>query len=226
MKRLAITGATLACGPLTPTDLREALVRLSAGAPFDDEAVQDLYFQLGTISGEWLDNEQSKEASSVASALRLAGNNLKAAAQLLSGKDDGFRTTIEIFATRLATQALTADSTLNIPSQEFISQFRIDAAQVGEACLCAAAGLSEKSSINGRESLLWHDVFTTLLLDVAERAHIEPTLGNDFISSSPCGWLFNAASALEQFLYPDMRSKSVYACGKRLETSLKRLNRR
>src|ERR1041385_3083465 len=109
MKRLAITGAPLVCGPLTAADLKEALVRLSVGAAFDDIAVQDLYYQLGKISGEWLANEESKESSSVASALRQTGKNLKAAAQLLSGKDTGFRTTTEIFATRLATEALAAD---------------------------------------------------------------------------------------------------------------------
>jgi hypothetical protein len=223
VKRLAITGATLASGHLSTKDLQDALVGLGAAGMFDDVAVRDLYFQLAKISGGWLNNEQSKEASSVAVALRRAGNDLTRIADLLTGNYTGFRTTTQFYSTHLATQALAKDPTLKIDSRQFLAQFQKDAVQVAKACLSVSVDLSEKSAIKGRETLVWYDDFTRLLVSVAARAKIKPTLGNDPVTGRPLGWLFDAAVLFEQFLYEQMRSESVYACGKRLERSLKRL---
>jgi hypothetical protein len=63
-----------------------------------------------------------------------------------------------------------------------------------------------------------------LLLGIAKRANIEPTLGNDPVNDVPCGWLFDAATELETFLYPDMRSETPAGLASRLRRSLKRLS--
>jgi len=72
----------------------------------------------------------------------------------------------------------------------------------------------------------WYDDFTALLLDIANMAGVKPTLRKDRSIGARSGWLFEAAQALESFLYPEMRSPSPEACGKRLERSQRRLRER
>ena len=221
MKRLPMTGASLASGGLTVTDLKTALIRLGAAETFADAEGEQLYFRISQISGAWLAKEESKEATSVVSALRQAANNLAKTSELLSGYEEGMKSTVEIFATRLVYQQLALNLTPD--PREFISRFREDVKKVGQACMEASVDLSAKSTINGRDALLWHDDFTNMLLTIAKQAGVEPTLGNDPIKGVPCGWLFDAATELERFLYKDMRTITPAARGKRLETSLKRL---
>jgi hypothetical protein len=221
MKRLPISGASLACSELTPDDLREALERLQVSRAYDQAAVDDLYFELGSITGAWLALEESKEYSPVAAELRRAGAALASLAELLSGRETGLKSTTQIFATRLTAETLALDPTLKGDAHEYLSKVVEDAKRVGHACQIAAALLSEKSELKGREKLAWYDDFTKLLLRIAERGGVRPTFGNDDIRDTPCGWLFDAARELELFLFNRMRSPSVKACGKRLERSLK-----
>jgi hypothetical protein len=69
----------------------------------------------------------------------------------------------------------------------------------------------------------WYDEFTALLLQIAERAGLEPTLKKDKSTRVRSGWLLDAALAFETSLDRLMRSPSSEACGKRLERSLGRL---
>jgi hypothetical protein len=91
--------------------------------------------------------------------------------------------------------------------------------------MVAYADLNRKAANEGRAPLLWYDDFTALLLDIADKAGVEPALGKDRVDRVRTGWLFKAAQALEPFLDPFMRSPSAEACGKRLERSKKRLAR-
>ena len=91
-------------------------------------------------------------------------------------------------------------------------------------CLVAHADLSSQRGQKGRQALEWYDEFVTLLLDIAKRDSVEPKMQKDRISGQRSGWLIDAAQALETFLYPQMRSQSLEACGKRLERSRKRLS--
>lgn len=223
MRRLPISGASSAGGELTRANLSDALERLRVGHAFDDVALDDLYSELGQITGSWLAIEQSKEAAPVRSALRKLGKDLVAAAQLLSGNETGIRTTAEIFATRLTKDVLALDPTMETDAGEFLVKFRRDAARVGHACHIAAADLSRKSDLKGKEKLSWYDDFTKLLRSIAERAKVRPTLGYDPESNIHCGWLLDAAQEMEAFLAPKMRSPKIRSCGRRLERSLKRL---
>jgi hypothetical protein len=82
---------------------------------------------------------------------------------------------------------------------------------------------AQPDSDRGRPALNWYDEFTALLLKIADEAGIEPALGKDRATNARTGWLFEAGQALESFLWPEMRSPSAEACGKRLERSRKRL---
>ena len=104
-----------------------------------------------------------------------------------------------------------------------ISRFQEEAAKIGHVCLVAYADLNRKAPNEGRDPLLWYDEFTALLLDIAAKAGDNPTLGKDRITGARTGWLFEAAQALEPFLFKFMRSPSAEACAKRLERSKKRL---
>jgi hypothetical protein len=88
--------------------------------------------------------------------------------------------------------------------------------------MVAYADLNQKALNEGRAPLRWYDEFTALLLKIAEKAGVDPSLGKDRITRTRTGWLFEAAQALEAFLDPYMRSPSAEACGKRLERSRKR----
>jgi hypothetical protein len=85
--------------------------------------------------------------------------------------------------------------------------------------MVAYADLNQKALNEGRAPLRWYDEFTALLLDIAKKAGVEPSLCKDRIRGTRTGWLFKAAQALEPFLDPFMRSPSPEACGKRLERS-------
>jgi hypothetical protein len=87
----------------------------------------------------------------------------------------------------------------------------------------AYADLNQKAPNEGRTPMRWYDHFTALLLTIAEKAAVDPSLGKDRITGARTGWLFEAAQGLEAFLYPYMRSPSAEACGKRLERSKRRL---
>jgi len=54
MKRLPITGTSLAIPKLGEEEFKRVLAGLGAAAVFDDAAVHDLYMKLAAIHGEWL----------------------------------------------------------------------------------------------------------------------------------------------------------------------------
>jgi hypothetical protein len=106
------------------------------------------------------------------------------------------------------------------------AQFQTNAAKMAAACFDAAQDLKAQVGKSGRPRLEWYDDFTELLLEIADKAGIEPTFWKDRDEGKRCGWLFQAARQLESFFHPHMRSPDSEACGKRLETSKRRLGQR
>ena len=114
-----------------------------------------------------------------------------------------------------------------------MSAFQQDAARIAHVCMVARAALPKEPGERGRPPIDWYDDFTELLLEIANRGGVDPTLKKDRITGPCSGWLLDAAQALEAFLDWEiggkrlsshlMRSPSPEACGKRLERSLKRL---
>jgi Rad3-related DNA helicase len=225
MKRLPTTGASIATPRLEESKLKDALRDLGVAEAFDDAAVHELYLRIAEIHGAWLSEQEAKEVSPVAKALRSAAKNLTEASKLLSGHETGLRTHVEFEATSHAARIMALDPTVGSlgEAQRLISAFQEEATRIGHACMIAYADLARKASNDGRTRLLWYDDFTALLLEVARKAGVAPKLSKNRISRVRTGWLFEAAQALEPFLDPFMRSPSAEACGKRLERSSKRL---
>ena len=82
--------------------------------------------------------------------------------------------------------------------------------------------LERQQEAKGRPSLNWYDDFTALLVTIAKKARIAPTLNINRITGEPEGWLLDAARKLEVFLDKDMRSISPNARLKRLQRGLRR----
>jgi hypothetical protein len=88
-------------------------------------------------------------------------------------------------------------------------------------CLVAAADLPSRPEKRGRKAKDWYVSVLTLLLSIAEKAGIKPTLykAREAERELPAGWLLDAARELETFLPAEMRSPSDIARYKRLERS-------
>jgi hypothetical protein len=225
MKKLPTRGASIATPRRDERELKLALIELGVGGAFDDSAIHELYLRIAKIHGAWLSEQEAAGVSPVAKALRSIGRNLIDASEFLSGQETGLRTHIEIEATSQAARILALDPSVRslTKARVLISAFQLEAARIGYACTVAYADLNLKAANEGRAPLLWYDEFTALLLDIADKAGVEPALGKDRMSGARTGWLFKAAQALECFLDPFMRSPSAEACGKRLERSKRRL---
>jgi len=192
----------------------------------DSAAADSLYLNLGVIIGKWMSAlEDRMEASPIARALLSTSRNLSEVSRLLSGRETGFRTGVEISVTNDTVRYLALDPSLDptTSAPEFVSAFARDAARIAHVCMVAYIALPDRSADRGRPAVDWYDDFTALLLELAETAGVAPSLRKDRITGVRSGWLFEAAQALEAFLWPEMRSPSPEACGKRLERGLKRL---
>jgi len=87
--------------------------------------------------------------------------------------------------------------------------------------LIAAFDLPSLPDRRGRKAKDWYDLLTALLLGIAEKAGIRPTLYKDREAKHELlkGWLLDAARELETFLPRLMHSPSDVARYKRLERS-------
>jgi hypothetical protein len=222
MKQLHIRGTSFVTPELGQSELEHALAKLGVAAVFSEADIHQTYMEIAGVYGAWLAEEESKEVSSVATALRRTGKNLIEASMLLSGRQTGLRNQVELEVTSRLIEIMGQDPTVE-DSEKLIAAFQREAARVGEACLIAYADLDRKALNDGRAPMVWYDEFTAILLRIAKKAGIDPNLNKDRIEHTRGGWLFNAAQALEPFLHRYMRSPSPEACGKRLERSCKRL---
>ena len=106
---------------------------------------------------------------------------------------------------------------------------------MAHVCMVAHAAVPDQPAERGRLPIDWYDEFTALLLEMADRGGVTPTLRKDRITGLRSGWLLDAAQAFEAFLDWEidgerlppylMRSPSSEARGKRLERCLKRRKR-
>jgi hypothetical protein len=137
MKRLLITGTSLATPKLGEEELKRVLAELGAAAIFDDAAVHDFYMKLAAIHGAWLAENEAKQVPPVASALRRAGTCLIEIAGLLSGHETGFQTHVTVETTSQTARMLARDSTIGSikRAHELIDTFKVDAAKISGACL-------------------------------------------------------------------------------------------
>jgi hypothetical protein len=224
MALLPTSGATIASPLRGKEELERVLCALHVGRKFNATAVQEIHTKLGVIIGEWMSEQERREISPVAKALLSTAKNLSEVSRLLSGRETGLRSSVEFFVTTQAVNYLALDPTVGSPgeAQALVSAFQRDAVRLAHVCMVAYAGLPDQSG-DRRPALGWYDDFTALLLEIAEKAGVNPTVGKDRQTKDRTGWLFEAAQALEPFLYREMRSPGPEACGKRLERSRRRL---
>jgi len=229
MSRRPRRGSSIVLPCRDEDELKLVLSNLHIGQALDPVLVHDWYYRLGEIIGLWFSEEERKqEARPVEKALLSTAKNLTEVSKLLSGHETGFRTGVEIAVASETAKYLALDPAVGslAEAQKLVSSFQRDAARIAHVALVAYTALADQSAGRGRPALGWYDDFTALLLDMAKKGGIEPTLRKDRISGARGGWLFEAAQALESFLFPHMRSQSPEACGKRLERSRRRLRER
>jgi len=209
-------------------ELKRVLSDLRVDHVLSPAAVHEIYLSLASIIGQWMSEQQRLEVSSVAGSLLSTAKSLNEAVLTLGGLETGLHSDLEIaVATRIAKYLAHEPGVKSLgEAQELISSFRREAARIAHVCMVARADLPNRPEKFGRRALHWYDAFTALLLQIAEKADFEPTLGKDRITGVRSGWLFEAAQALEAFLDPEMRSPSAEACGSRLDRSKRRLRRR
>jgi hypothetical protein len=223
MTRLPANGAWAETPHRDEGELRKTLGDLGLAIVFDEAATHELYMKFSVIIGEWSAEQQRLEVSPVAEALLSIANNLSQVSRFLAGSETGIRSDLEIAVANRVANLLSMDPTIGPQSpQELLSSFRAEADRIAHVCLVAAADLPQGPGDRGRRAHKWYDSFTSLLLKIAEKAGLEPTLRKDRITGFRSGWLLDAAQAFETFLDPSMRSPSSEACGKRLERSLGR----
>ena len=225
MARLSTSGASVASPHRDEGELLRVLSNLHVGHAFDAAAVHQLYLKLGTIIGQWMSEQQRLEVSVVGKVLLSTAKNLSEASALLGGLEIGIHSDLEIAAASHVAEYLAMDPTVGSLGKagELVSAFQRDAARMAHVCMVARAGLPNRPGEPGRRALDWYDDFTALLFEIAGKAGVEPALRKERDSGARGGWLFEAAQALEIFLWPAMRSPSPEACGKRLERSRGRL---
>jgi hypothetical protein len=221
VKRLPITGASLAAPALGEDELKRVLDELGVSKFFDDSEVHALYMKIAAVYGAWYSEQESRQVEPVAKALLTTAKDLLEASKFLSGRETGFRTHVEVETTSAAARALSHNRGIGSlgAAYEMIGTFRREAERIGHACMAAYADLTQKDEGEDRKRLGWYDDFTALLLEIARKAGVSPTVGKDRITRNRTGWLFKAAPALEPFLDPIMRSPTPEACGRRLERS-------
>jgi len=183
--------------------------------------------KIAAVYGAWFSEQESREVKPVARALLTTAKDLLKAANLLSGHETGFRTHVEVETTSAVARALARDQSVGsvAAGHKMLRAFRQEAERIGHACMAAYADLTQKDDGEGHKRLGWYDDFTALLLGIARKAGVNPTIGKDRITGTRTGWLFKAAQALEPFLDLIMRSPTQEACGKRLERSRTALKR-
>jgi len=228
MTRLPVLGSSVASPLRDEAELKRVLSDLRVDQVLSPTAVHELYLNLAAIIGQWMLEQERLEVSSVAGSLLSTARSLNEASLILGGFETGFHSALEIAVASRIAQYLALLPGVNslAEAQELISSFRQEAARIAHVCMVARADLPDRPEQRGRRALRWYDDFTALLLDLANKAGVQPSLRKGRDTGVRSGWLFEAAQAFEAFLYREMRSPSAEACGTRLDRSMRRLRQR
>ncbi len=226
MPRLPASGSTIDTPRRAEEEFKTVLHDLGVAHGLDEAAVHELYWKLGEIIGLWSREQERLETAPVAKAFLSIANSLTESSRLLRGLETGFRSNVETAVASRVINLLSMDPTIGLQSpQDLLRSFCAEADRIAHVCLVAAADLPQAPGKRGRWAHKWYDAFTALLLQIAEKAGLEPTLRKDRTTRDRSGWLLDAALVFETFLDPLMRSPSSEACGKRLERSLGHLSK-
>jgi hypothetical protein len=231
-KKIRPRGAAVASAYINDTasepsapKFRNVVFGLCPGHSFDDDTLTELYLTLGGVIGRWLSEWGQPEVLPIARRLAGTARFLEQLAQELGGLQTGIRQSEDIEFALLVRQALSLNPLVGHLSRADVKPaiFQQQCSEMSQVFWVAFRTLKEERGKRGRHKLDWYDDFTALLLKIARLANTDPNLNKNRVTGNRGGWLFDAAQALENFLYPPMRSETAEACGKRLERSLERL---
>jgi len=224
--RLPTSGGSITSPYQSEEQLKRVLCKLCGDGVLNPASIHETYIKLGAIIGEWMLEQERLEVSSVAGSLLSTAKNLNEAALFLSGFETGIHSRLEIeVGCRIARYLAQVPGVGSLAkAQSIISSFRQEATRLAHVCMVARADLPHQPEVSGRRALRWYDNFTALLLGLAEKAGVKPSLRKDRKTGVRGGWLFEAAQSLEAFLWPEMRSPSAEACGTRLDRCKRRLH--
>lgn len=227
MARIPVRGSAAVSPQRDEASFTSALSELGLGSVIDKDERHDLYMDVASVVGRWWQEEGRLDSSILIKSLKSAGKDLRAVAKLVAATE-GLHTSHDLECALLVRIHLERQEDIRSREKalELMDDFRVKAAKVADACESAVGQLEALTGRPGRPQLEWYDEFTALLLDLAKKGNVNPTLRKDRVTGERSGWLLRAALALETFLDPHMRSQSIEACGKRLERSKRNLGRR
>jgi hypothetical protein len=227
MARIPTRGSAASSPWRDEASLMNVLAELGLRSIIDENETHELWLDLASVIGRWSQEAERLDASVLIKILTSAADNLHDIAKLLAATE-GLQTSQDLECALLIRNHLERQEGIGSRERayELMDDFRTKAAKVADACDAAVAELETLTGRAGRPKLDWYDEFTALLLGLAKKGNINPTLRKDRVTGERSGWLLKAALALESFLYPHMRSQSIEACGKRLERSKRNLERR
>lgn len=200
--------------------LKKVLSDLCGGPDISDEDAEKHLFALAPIIGQWRAEQGRIREQEIKTALERLAADLTRCVTVLSASNTGFQSGINIAVALRVRSSLSDDGRAGSSdaAREILQKFAESSRRIIGACSEAEATLSNARRKAGRKKKTWHDDFTILLLRIAKKAAIRPTLynrGND----DPSGWLVRAATKFEKALPKEMRSPSAVARAKRLTKS-------
>src|SRR5262245_25523236 len=99
MPRLPASGASLMTPCRDKSELKQVLTELCPETTFDDATVDKYYMTLASLIGSWLSEQGRLETAPVKRALLKLATDLSTASVLLSGLEEGLRSSLEIEVT-------------------------------------------------------------------------------------------------------------------------------
>jgi hypothetical protein len=195
-----------------------------------DEA--EIRSQLGYVIGRGLariavtkklNPEGKLHTKDIAAILKAIGRDFQSHEAAFRGRETGLRQPHEIEVANRIREVLSKNPEIKIDADEFLTDFCDRINTISHACLIAARDLQSSKARAGNKSIDWYDDFTRVLVNLAEKNSIRPTIENDRRTGKPRGRFFELAAGFESLLYPKMRSPSPSALAKRLSRSLARL---
>jgi hypothetical protein len=195
----------------------------------DEAAIRS---ELGAVIGKGLDrtavtkkiNPGAKlQTKDIVGVLRAIARDFRSHEAVLRGRQTGLRQSYEIEVAHRILEVLSKNSEIKIDADEFLRDSCDRISTISDACLIAAKALDLNKGEAGKKAIDWFDDFTRVLVNLAEKNGMRPTVENDRRTGKPKGRFFALATGIERLLYPEMRSPSPSALAKRLSRSLARL---
>ena len=223
MKRLSITGSSLATLELAPEDLKNYLNGLGLKYPAEQRRL--IYQKLGAMIGRWWQEQESMQAHAAAKALLSVRRNLDDVCNIVGGNRTGFQQSKQINAALHLRRLLAQDPEVgSLPAADrLMARFLDGAGKIAGHSCSAYADLTSGTGPSGRPTIAWYDDFTHIVMDLARRAGVSPTISTDRNSNERRGWILDVAGELEKVLPRPMRSPSVEARAKRLDRSKRKI---